>query len=49
MAGLPSEVAAAYRRLAEAGMEYFIACVIGNDVETLRLLAEQVLPALTPA
>jgi alkanesulfonate monooxygenase SsuD/methylene tetrahydromethanopterin reductase-like flavin-dependent oxidoreductase (luciferase family) len=49
VAGLPGEVAAAYRSLAGAGIEYFIASVVGNDVETLQLLAEQVLPELAPA
>jgi alkanesulfonate monooxygenase SsuD/methylene tetrahydromethanopterin reductase-like flavin-dependent oxidoreductase (luciferase family) len=48
VAGLPHEVVAAYRPLVEAGMQYFTASVIGDDVETLRLLAEQVLPELTP-
>jgi alkanesulfonate monooxygenase SsuD/methylene tetrahydromethanopterin reductase-like flavin-dependent oxidoreductase (luciferase family) len=49
VAGLPHEVAAAYRGLADAGLQYFIAAVFGDDVETLRLLAEQVLPALASA
>jgi alkanesulfonate monooxygenase SsuD/methylene tetrahydromethanopterin reductase-like flavin-dependent oxidoreductase (luciferase family) len=46
VAGTPEEVVSSYRTLTAAGLGYFIACVVGNDVETLRLLADQVLPAL---
>ncbi len=37
-----------YRRLAEAGLRYFIASVWGADVETLRLLAVRVIPEVHP-
>jgi alkanesulfonate monooxygenase SsuD/methylene tetrahydromethanopterin reductase-like flavin-dependent oxidoreductase (luciferase family) len=46
MACLPDEAVACYRELAEAGLTYFIAGVYGNDVETVKLLAECVVPAL---
>jgi hypothetical protein len=46
-ASRPSHDAVAYyRRLADAGLDYFIAGVYGNDTETVRLLAERVVPAL---
>jgi alkanesulfonate monooxygenase SsuD/methylene tetrahydromethanopterin reductase-like flavin-dependent oxidoreductase (luciferase family) len=48
VAGTPDEVADVYRSLVTAGMQYFTVCVAGNDVETLRLLAEQVIPAVQP-
>lgn len=46
IAGTPAEVREAYRALVAAGMQYCIAVVIGDDRETLHLLAEQVIPAL---
>ena len=45
LAGLPEDAVAYYQGLAEAGLNYFIAGVYGNDTETVRLLAEQVMPA----
>jgi alkanesulfonate monooxygenase SsuD/methylene tetrahydromethanopterin reductase-like flavin-dependent oxidoreductase (luciferase family) len=44
VAGTPSEVIAHYERLIQAGLQYFIAFVYGNDLETVRLLAEAVIP-----
>jgi hypothetical protein len=35
-----------YRALINAGMQYFIAFVYGNDLETPRLLIEEVAPEL---
>jgi alkanesulfonate monooxygenase SsuD/methylene tetrahydromethanopterin reductase-like flavin-dependent oxidoreductase (luciferase family) len=46
LACLPDEAIAYYRELAGAGLTYFIAGVFGNDTETVRLLAEKVVPAL---
>jgi alkanesulfonate monooxygenase SsuD/methylene tetrahydromethanopterin reductase-like flavin-dependent oxidoreductase (luciferase family) len=46
LAGLPADVVAYYQELTEAGLNYFIAGVYGNDTETVRLLAEQVMPAV---
>jgi alkanesulfonate monooxygenase SsuD/methylene tetrahydromethanopterin reductase-like flavin-dependent oxidoreductase (luciferase family) len=46
IAGTPEEVCARYRPLIAAGMQYCIAVVVGDDRETLRLLAEEVLPML---
>ena len=44
VAGTPTEVIAHYERLVRAGLQYFIAFVYGNDLETIRLLAEEVMP-----
>jgi hypothetical protein len=44
---LPDEAITYYRELAQAGLTYFIAGVYGNDVETVKLLAECVMPALS--
>ncbi|HWE63611.1 MAG TPA: LLM class flavin-dependent oxidoreductase [Chloroflexota bacterium] len=38
-----------YQALIDAGMQYFLATINGHDLETMRLLAEQVRPALRPA
>ena len=46
VACLPADAVAYYQELAEAGLNYFIAGVYGNDVETVRLLAERVVPIL---
>ena len=46
--GTPSELIEYYRPLVAAGIQYVIAAVVMHDVDTLRLLAEQVLPALQP-
>jgi alkanesulfonate monooxygenase SsuD/methylene tetrahydromethanopterin reductase-like flavin-dependent oxidoreductase (luciferase family) len=40
----PREAIAHYRALAAAGVQYFIATLWGYDLETMRLLAEQVVP-----
>jgi len=48
-AGRPTSLEAAvtfFRGMAQAGMQYFIAAVRGGDVETIRLFAERVIPAL---
>jgi alkanesulfonate monooxygenase SsuD/methylene tetrahydromethanopterin reductase-like flavin-dependent oxidoreductase (luciferase family) len=44
VAGSPNEVIAHYERLIRAGLQYVIAFVYGNDLETIRLLAEKVIP-----
>jgi alkanesulfonate monooxygenase SsuD/methylene tetrahydromethanopterin reductase-like flavin-dependent oxidoreductase (luciferase family) len=46
LVGTPGEAVAYYRSLIEAGVRYFIAGLLGDDVETIRLLAEQVMPEL---
>jgi alkanesulfonate monooxygenase SsuD/methylene tetrahydromethanopterin reductase-like flavin-dependent oxidoreductase (luciferase family) len=46
VAGTPSDVVAHYQRLIAAGLQSFIAFVYGNDVETVQLLAEDVIPEL---
>jgi alkanesulfonate monooxygenase SsuD/methylene tetrahydromethanopterin reductase-like flavin-dependent oxidoreductase (luciferase family) len=46
IAGVPQEVITAYQALAAAGVQYFICSLFRSDVETLRLLAEQVMPAV---
>jgi hypothetical protein len=33
-----------YTRFGRAGFQYFIAFIYGDDLETLRLLAERVMP-----
>jgi alkanesulfonate monooxygenase SsuD/methylene tetrahydromethanopterin reductase-like flavin-dependent oxidoreductase (luciferase family) len=45
----PREAVAHYQALLDAGMQYFLAYIRGNDVETVRLLAGQVMPALRPS
>src|SRR5579863_3479605 len=47
IAGIPSEVIAHYQALAKAGVQYFIMLIYRNDFETLQLLAQQVVPAVT--
>jgi alkanesulfonate monooxygenase SsuD/methylene tetrahydromethanopterin reductase-like flavin-dependent oxidoreductase (luciferase family) len=44
VAATPAEAVAHYGRLVRAGFQYFIAFVYGNDLETIRLLAERVVP-----
>ena len=44
VAGTPEVAIAHFSRLIDAGLQYFIAFVYGNDLETIRLLAEQVIP-----
>jgi alkanesulfonate monooxygenase SsuD/methylene tetrahydromethanopterin reductase-like flavin-dependent oxidoreductase (luciferase family) len=46
IAGTPDEVHTQYQALAMAGIDYFIALIVGNDLETLELLAQRVQPAL---
>ena len=46
LAGLPEDAIAWYRELADAGITYFIAGIYGDDRETVRIIAEQVAPAL---
>jgi hypothetical protein len=49
VAGTPREVVPYFRSLIEAGMRYFITFVYPKDVETVRLLAEQVVPEVMAA
>ena len=44
VAGTPDDVITHFSRLLGAGLQYFIAFVYGNDLETIRLLAEEVIP-----
>jgi alkanesulfonate monooxygenase SsuD/methylene tetrahydromethanopterin reductase-like flavin-dependent oxidoreductase (luciferase family) len=44
VAGTPDEAISHFSRLVGAGLQYFIAFVYGNDLETIRLLAERVVP-----
>jgi alkanesulfonate monooxygenase SsuD/methylene tetrahydromethanopterin reductase-like flavin-dependent oxidoreductase (luciferase family) len=44
LAGLPEDIVAYYQKLIRAGITYFIAGIYGNDHETVRLLAERVVP-----
>ena len=44
VAGTPTDVIAHFERLVRFGLQYFIAFVYGNDLETIRLLAEEVIP-----
>jgi alkanesulfonate monooxygenase SsuD/methylene tetrahydromethanopterin reductase-like flavin-dependent oxidoreductase (luciferase family) len=44
--GTPSDIIAHYSRLIRAGVQYFIPFVYGNDLGTVRLLAERVIPEL---
>jgi hypothetical protein len=45
----PREAIEHYRALVQAGIDYFIVGAWPNDVDTLHLLSQQVLPALAPA
>ncbi len=45
--GTPGDAVQYYRGLADAGVQYFIANIGGEDPNILRLLAEQVVPELT--
>jgi alkanesulfonate monooxygenase SsuD/methylene tetrahydromethanopterin reductase-like flavin-dependent oxidoreductase (luciferase family) len=44
----PEQAIAHYQALAEAGVQYFLATVNGQDHETLELLASEVMPELRP-
>jgi alkanesulfonate monooxygenase SsuD/methylene tetrahydromethanopterin reductase-like flavin-dependent oxidoreductase (luciferase family) len=44
VAGTRADAIAHFERLVRAGLQYFIAFVYGNDLETIRLLAEEVVP-----
>jgi hypothetical protein len=46
VAGTPDEVIAHYAPLVRGGLQHFLAMVYGNDIDTVRLLAERVLPEL---
>ena len=45
----PRELVHRYRSLMALGMQYFIALVYGNDLETIRLLSGEVIPELKQA
>jgi alkanesulfonate monooxygenase SsuD/methylene tetrahydromethanopterin reductase-like flavin-dependent oxidoreductase (luciferase family) len=49
IAGVPQEVISSYQALASAGVQYFICSLFRDDMETLRLLAEQIMPAVKAA
>jgi alkanesulfonate monooxygenase SsuD/methylene tetrahydromethanopterin reductase-like flavin-dependent oxidoreductase (luciferase family) len=44
VAGTPDEMCVLYQGLAEAGVEYFMAGIFGDDRETVQLLARHILP-----
>jgi alkanesulfonate monooxygenase SsuD/methylene tetrahydromethanopterin reductase-like flavin-dependent oxidoreductase (luciferase family) len=44
----PDEAIAHYQALVGAGMQYFLAVIGGEDLETRQLLAEEVMPAIRP-
>jgi alkanesulfonate monooxygenase SsuD/methylene tetrahydromethanopterin reductase-like flavin-dependent oxidoreductase (luciferase family) len=46
VAGTPDEVIAHYAPLVRAGLQQFLAMVYGSDIDTVRLLAERVVPEL---
>src|SRR6516165_10519060 len=46
VAGTPEEVIAHYAPLVSAGLQHFVAMVYGRDIDTVRQLAERVLPEL---
>jgi hypothetical protein len=48
VAGTPDDLVAYYRPLIGAGLNYFMAGIYGDDRETVRLLAREVVPALVP-
>jgi alkanesulfonate monooxygenase SsuD/methylene tetrahydromethanopterin reductase-like flavin-dependent oxidoreductase (luciferase family) len=48
IAGTPDNLVAYYRPLIDAGLNYFMAGIYGDDRETVRLLAREVVPALAP-
>ena len=48
--GTPSQVAAYYQALVDAGMEYFVVQTLdAGDTETIELLAHEVIPRVQPA
>jgi len=47
LAATPERAIAYYRAMAEAGSQYFVVQLDGTDHETIRLLAEEVAPAVT--
>jgi alkanesulfonate monooxygenase SsuD/methylene tetrahydromethanopterin reductase-like flavin-dependent oxidoreductase (luciferase family) len=49
VAGTPREVVRYYRELVAAGIRYFITFIHPGDVDTVRLLAEEVLPEVVAA
>jgi alkanesulfonate monooxygenase SsuD/methylene tetrahydromethanopterin reductase-like flavin-dependent oxidoreductase (luciferase family) len=49
LAGTPREAISYFRALIAAGMRYFITFVYPKDVETVRLLAERVMPEVVAA
>lgn len=49
VATTPREAIAHYRALAAAGVQYFMAGLWGYDIETMRLLAEHVMPEVVAA
>jgi alkanesulfonate monooxygenase SsuD/methylene tetrahydromethanopterin reductase-like flavin-dependent oxidoreductase (luciferase family) len=48
LAGTPRDAVAYFRALIEVGMRYFITFIYPKDAETVRLLAEQVIPEVEP-
>jgi len=46
VAGTPDEVITHYAPLVRAGLQHFVAMVYGSDIDTVRLLADRVLPEL---
>jgi alkanesulfonate monooxygenase SsuD/methylene tetrahydromethanopterin reductase-like flavin-dependent oxidoreductase (luciferase family) len=44
LAATPEEAVSHFRELAGAGVQYFVLALYGHDVETVRLLGQEVLP-----
>ncbi len=49
LAATPDEAVAHFRDLAAAGVQYFVVALAGHDVETVRLLGQEVLPRVAGA
>jgi hypothetical protein len=49
LAATPDEAIAHFRDLAAAGVQYFVVALFGHDVETVRLLGQEVLPRVAGA
>jgi alkanesulfonate monooxygenase SsuD/methylene tetrahydromethanopterin reductase-like flavin-dependent oxidoreductase (luciferase family) len=49
ISGTPDEVVAHYQSLIDAGIQYLVMAMWGPDLETMQILAQEVIPALTQA
>src|SRR5262249_14693682 len=44
LAATPEEAVTHFRELASAGVQYFVLALFGHDIETVRLLGQEVMP-----